>query len=130
MIAVGDAFIAESLRSCSAGLCVTAEIAVLDSDGVGEILRITNCLTNPSTYNLLGLSQFKRSHSVFVNLDHTSASIEIERRGWFTNRLHGTDLTPTILPMIMGHGVCQLTFVIIPASDPRRKFMQVYTIAM
>ena len=118
VIAVGEAFIAETLRSCSAGLCGTAEIAVLDSDGVGVILRITNCLMNPSTNNLLGLSQFQRSPSVSVHLDHTSASIEIERRGWFTNRLHGTDLTPTTLPMIVDHGVCQLPFVITPASDP------------
>jgi len=29
----------------------------------------------------------------------------------------------TILPMIMDHGVCQLWFVIIPASDPQRQFM-------
>ena len=130
MIVVGEAFIAESLRSCSAGLCGTAEIAVLDSDGVGVILRITNCLKNPSTHNLLSLSQFQRSQGVFVNLDHTSASIEIGRRGWFTNRLHDTDLTPTILPMIMDHRVCQLPFVVIPANDPRREFMQVHTIAM
>ena len=46
------------------------------------------------------------------------------------NRLHGTDLTPTILPMAMNHGVYQLPFVIIPVNDPRREFMQVHTIAM
>ena len=101
VITAGETFLAKTLRSCSAGLCGTAEIAMQDSDGVGVILRITNCLMNPSTHNLLGLSQFQRSHSVFVNLDHTSASIEIERRGWFTNRLHGTVLTPTILPTML-----------------------------
>ena len=130
MIAVGEAFIAGTLRSCSAGMSGTAEIAVQDSDGVGVILRITDCLVNPSTHNLLSFSQFQMSNNVFVNLDHISASNEIESRGWYANRLHDTDQSPTVLPVTTDHGVCKLPFMVITTDDPRRKFIQVHTATM
>ena len=130
IIAVGGAFIAETLRSTSAGVSGTAEIVVQDSDGVGVILRITNCLMSPSTHNLLSFTQFQRCDDVMVNIHGTSASIEVGRRGWFSRRLHSTDQPSTILPMIVDHGVCKLPFMTMTANDPRRKSMQIHTIGV
>ena len=122
MIADCAAFLDGSLQSCcytiegvTGNTAVTtfgtADLCVQDNDGVSCILRIANCLMNPCTHNLIGLSHLQTRPEVEVFLTNTSPRII------HTDAVLGTE---TVVPLILDNGTYVLPFWCLDSTDPRR----------
>ena len=77
-----------------------------DCDGVGTILRMTNCLMNPDIHTLLSLSQFQAKKGMTVTLTNTNPTI-----------IHTDDHTDsTVIPLHLDHGTYVLPFCCLDAT--------------
>ena len=121
MIAHADAFVEHPMKLSAGGVTGTAEIVVSDKDGVGIILRITDCLMNSNANNCLSLSQLQRSGNAMVNWNGTASSITFGQDG-----IRGSGLNSTSVPVTMGSGQYSVPFTLLTAGDPRRQSMAEY----